>query len=54
MLIKTLLNKCYPVKHFVYGKVSLVNDHVVVAVSRRQNSLGQCSQCLRMLLDTID
>jgi transposase len=45
MLIKTLLNKCYPVKHFVYGKVSLVNDRVIVTVSRRQNSLGQCSQC---------
>jgi transposase len=47
MLIKTLLNKCYPVKHFVYGKVSLVNDRVVVAVSRRQKSHGQCSQCLK-------
>lgn len=47
MLIKTLLNKCYPVKHFVYGKVSLINDCVVVAISRRQGSLGQCSQCLQ-------
>jgi transposase len=47
MLIKTLLNKCYPVKFFVYGNVSLVNDRVVVAVNRRKNSLGQCSQCLR-------
>lgn len=47
MLIKTLLNKCYPVKHFVYGKVNLVNDRVVVALSRRQGSLGQCGQCHR-------
>lgn len=48
MLIKTLLNKCYPVKHFIYGKVSLVNERVMVAVSRRQGSLGQCSQCYRV------
>lgn len=47
MLIKTLLNKCYPVKNFVYGTVSLVNDRVIVQVSRRQNSQGQCSQCYR-------
>jgi len=45
MLIKTLLNKCYPVKNFVYGTASLVNDRVVVQVSRRRNSLGRCSQC---------
>ena len=49
MLIKTLLNRCYPVKNFVYGNVSLVNDHVIVAVSRWQNSLGRCSQCCQQV-----
>lgn len=47
MLIKTLLNKCYPVKHFVYGDVNMINDHVVVTINRRQNSHGQCSKCCR-------
>lgn len=48
MLVKTLLNKCYPVKNFIYGKVSLVSERVVVVISRRQGSLGQCSQCYRV------
>lgn len=45
MLIKTLLNKCYSVKYFIYGNVSLINDCVTVAVSRRKNSPGRCSKC---------
>ena len=45
MLIKTILNKSYPVKNFVYGKVSLKADTVIVKVHNRQGSLGQCSEC---------
>ena len=47
MLIKTILNKTYPVKGFVYGKVSLVNNVIVVVVTPRSNSKALCSCCHR-------
>ncbi len=45
MLIKTILNKTYPVKGFVYGKVSLENNVIVVDVTARKNSRAVCSCC---------
>jgi transposase len=45
MLIKTLLNKCYPVKGFIYGKVRLNDTKITVKVTERKGSQGLCSQC---------
>jgi transposase len=45
MLIKTILNKTYPVKGFVYGKVSLLNNAIVVELTSRKNSQARCSWC---------
>lgn len=45
MLIKTILNKTYPVKGFVYGKVSLLNNAIVVELTSRKNSRAICSCC---------
>jgi transposase len=45
MLIKTLLNKCYPVKGFVFGKVSLRNETLWVEVKARQRTQAKCSCC---------
>lgn len=45
MLIKTLLNRCYPVKGFIYGKVILNNTRITVKVKERKGSQGLCSQC---------
>jgi transposase len=46
MLIKTLLNQCYPIKGFVYGdQVCLEGKSVVVNIHHRKNSRGLCPQC---------
>lgn len=45
MLIKTILNKTYPVKGFVFGKVSLEKDTIVIEVSPRKQSKAICSYC---------
>ena len=45
MLIKTILNKTYPVKGFVYGKVSLFDNVIVVQVIPRKNTRATCSCC---------
>ncbi|MBC8553145.1 MAG: ISL3 family transposase [Candidatus Brocadiales bacterium] len=45
MLIKTLLNKCYPVKGFIYGKVSLHETKITVKVKERKRSQGVCCRC---------
>jgi len=45
MLIKTLLNKCYPVKGFIYGKVTLCNTKITVKVKERKGTQGLCSRC---------
>lgn len=48
MLIKTLLNKCYPIKNFVYeDQTRLEGKSVVVTIKERKNSRGLCSQCLK-------
>ncbi|MFH1777867.1 MAG: hypothetical protein ABH952_09970 [Candidatus Omnitrophota bacterium] len=45
MLIKTLLNKCYPVKNFVYGKVSLEKDTIVIEIIPQKRTKAICSYC---------
>jgi len=45
MLIKTVLNKTYPVKGFVFGKVSLQKDVIVIDVVPRKRSKAKCSIC---------
>jgi transposase len=45
MLIKTILNKCHPVKGFVYGKTYIKNNSLFVEITNRKNSQGQCSKC---------
>ncbi len=45
MLIKTLLNKCYPVKGFIYGKVILSDNKITVKVKEHKRSQGLCNQC---------
>lgn len=45
MLIKTILNKCHPVKGFVYGKAYLKNNTIFINISNRKNSKGKCSIC---------
>ena len=45
MLIKTLLNDCYPVKRFVYGKTSLRGNVISIEIATRKGSRGLCSDC---------
>ena len=48
MLIKTLLNNCYPIKGFVYGDQSrLANGALLIDLRSRRRSKGQCSKCRR-------
>ena len=47
MLIKTLLNKSYRVKGFVYDKVILNKKVIIVKVKERKGSRALCSQCKR-------
>ena len=45
MLIKTILNKCHPVKGFVYGKTYVKNNSLFIEITNRKNSQGRCSKC---------
>jgi len=47
MLIKTILNKCHPVKGFVYGKTTFNSTSIFVTMTNRKNSQGICSKCQR-------
>ena len=47
MLIKTILNNCYPVKRFVYGKTVLTGNKISVEISARRGSRGLCGSCGR-------
>ena len=47
VLVKTLLNRCHPLKSFVYGAVRLAGDEVTVEVEPRKNSRPRCGLCLR-------
>ena len=45
MSIKTLLNRCHPIRYFVYGKACLVGQQLHVDVRPRNGSQGHCSGC---------
>jgi transposase len=47
VLIKTILNKCYKFKSFVYGSERFVNDgqEIEVDITARKNSKAICSSC---------
>ena len=50
MHIKTLLNRCHPIKPFVYGKAQFVKtkegeQELEVAVKPRKNGQPLCSAC---------
>ena len=47
MLIKTLLNRCHPLKSFVYGEVGWAGDEVVVELKPRKNARARCGLCRR-------
>lgn len=45
MMVKTLLNRCHPIRLFVYGATSFVGDAVHVEVRPRAGSRGLCGGC---------
>lgn len=56
MQLKTILNRCHPLKRFVYGKITIrptsstsINtagrDELVVSVHPRRNSKARCGEC---------
>ncbi|MFH1798144.1 MAG: ISL3 family transposase [Candidatus Omnitrophota bacterium] len=45
MLLKTILNKTYSVKGFVFGKDNLEKDTIVIKISPRKRSKAICSCC---------
>jgi transposase len=47
MDVKTILNKCHPIRLFVYGAVRFVGQEIHVEVRPRQGSQGHCGQCGR-------
>lgn len=51
ILIKALLNKCYPVKGFVFGKVNFLVNVIAVVVIPRKNSRAICSCCHQIAYD---
>lgn len=45
MLIKTILNKCYPVKNFIYGKIKEQGKTIFIEIKERKGTQGLCSLC---------
>ena len=45
MLIKTILNRCHPIRSFVYGEAEFVGKEIHVVVRARKGSLGHCGEC---------
>ena len=45
MFIKTILNRCHPIRYFVYGAARFVGEQIHVVVRPRVGSLGQCGAC---------
>jgi len=45
MYIKTVLNRCHPIRCFVYGSVRFVGQQLHVDVRARTGSQGHCSGC---------
>ena len=47
MDIKTILNRCHPIRPFVYGGARFVGDEIHVTVKPRKGSQGVCGECGR-------
>jgi transposase len=47
MDIKTILNRCHPLRPFVYGAARFVGDEIHVTVQPRKGSKGVCGECGR-------
>jgi transposase len=47
MDIKTILNRCHPLRPFVYGDARFVGDEIHVTVQPRKGSKGVCGECGR-------
>lgn len=47
MDIKTILNKCHPIRPFVYGTASFVGGEIHATIRARRGSTGQCGECGR-------
>lgn len=45
MSIKTILNRCHPIRCFVYGAARFVGEQIHVVVEPRKGSLGHCGEC---------
>jgi transposase len=45
MSIKTILNRCHAITHFVYGRARFVGKHIHVELRPRKGSHGQCGKC---------
>jgi transposase len=45
MFIKTILNRCHPITHFVYGLERFVGEQIHVEVRPRKGSQGRCDGC---------
>jgi len=47
MDIKTILNRCHPIRPFVYGDARFVGNEIHVTVQPRKGSKGVCGECGR-------
>lgn len=47
MDVRTILNKCHPIRPFVYGASRFVENSIHVEVNARKGSRGCCSECGR-------
>jgi len=47
MLVKTVLNRCHPLKSFVYGAVRFIGETLYVDVTARKGSKPECGTCGR-------
>ena len=45
MSIKTILNRCHPIRYFVYGAARFVGEQIHVVVRPRAGSLCHCGEC---------
>jgi hypothetical protein len=45
MSIKTILNRCHPIRYFVYGAARFVGEQIHVVLRPRAGSLGHCGEC---------
>ena len=45
MQLKTILNRRYPLKRFVYSKARVQDDQILVSVRSRTNSRPRCGSC---------